>query len=96
MHAEQPRQRETVDVGVDGGGIVAERRERGGQIGGDRRFADAAFAGGDGEDAGFDAGFVERVLFTFGFEVGDQLGEFVSAHGADFDVRKQLWHQDRR
>ncbi len=53
------------------------------------RFADAALTGGDGEDAGLDTRFAEGVLLAFGLEVGHQLGEFVLAHGADFDAGNQ-------
>lgn len=89
MHAEQSRQREPVDVGVNGGRIITERRESGGKIRGDGRFADTAFAGCYGENTGFDARLIKGVLLAIGFETCNELGELVLAHGSDFDTRQQ-------
>ena len=50
----------------------------------------AALTGGDGEDAGLDTRFAEGVLLAFGLEVGDQIGQLVTAHRTDFDMRQQL------
>ena len=44
-----------VDVGVDEADALAELRERDGEVDGEGGFADAAFAGTDGDD-GFDSG----------------------------------------
>ena len=49
VHAEQPRQREPADVGVDDADDVAEPGERDGEVRGDRRLADATLARADGE-----------------------------------------------
>ena len=89
VHAEQSRQREAVDVGVDGRGVVAQCGKGRGKVGGDRRFADASFARCDSEDTGLDAWLVERVLFAFRLETSHQLGELVVAHGTDLDMRLQ-------
>ena len=89
MHAEQSRQRESIDVGINGGRIITERRESGGKIRGDGRFADTAFAGCYGENTGFDARLVEGVLLALGFETGNELGELVLTHRSDFDARQQ-------
>ncbi len=50
-----------VDVGVDEADAVAELGERDGEIDGDGGFADAAFAGADGDDV-LDAGKALRAL----------------------------------
>ena len=86
MYTKQPRKRESVDIRVDGSGIVAERGEGGGEIRGDRGFADPALAGSDGEDSRLDARLGERVLPAFGLELGDEVRELVLAHRAYFDV----------
>ena len=59
MHAKQSRQRESIDVGINGGRIITERRESGGKIRGDGRFADTALAAHYGND-----------LFYFGKLIG--------------------------
>ena len=89
MHAKQSRQRESIDVGINGGRIITERRESGGKIRGDGRFADTALAGCYGENTGFDARLVEGILLALGFETGNELGELVLAHRSDFDARQQ-------
>ena len=86
MHAEQPRKREPIDVRVDGRGIVAERCECGGEIRGDRGFADSALAGSNCEDPRVHARLGERVLPAFGLELGDEIRELVLAHRAHFDM----------
>ena len=48
---EQVRDRMAVDVGVEDARALAEARERGRQVGGERRLADPAFAACDGDHA---------------------------------------------
>ena len=86
MHTEQARQGKTVDIRVDGGGIVAERRERGRKIRGHGGLAHTALAGRDGEHAGLDARFAERVLSTLGLERLHEIGQLALWHGTDLDM----------
>ena len=50
LHAEHPRDGEAPDVGVEDADGEAARRERGREVRGDRRLADAALAAPDGDD----------------------------------------------
>jgi hypothetical protein len=51
VNAEQVRDRVPVDIGVEDPGPLAEAVEGGGEVGCQRRLADAAFAAGDGDHA---------------------------------------------
>ena len=52
VDAEHAGNGEAVDVGVHDTNLESLRGERGGQIRGHGRLADAALTGGDGDDAG--------------------------------------------
>ncbi len=51
--AQQSRLRGTVDIGVDDPDLASGERHGDGDIGGERRFADAALAAGDRDDGQF-------------------------------------------
>ena len=89
MHAEQARQGESVDVRVNGGGVVAKRGESGCKIGGYGGLAYTALAGCDGEDARLDTRFAERILPALCFERLHETGQLVLRHGADLDMRNK-------
>ena len=69
--------------------VVPQCGKCGSKIRSDGRLADASFAGCYGENTGFDARLVERILFAFGLEACHKLGELVLTHGPDFDARQQ-------
>ena len=50
--AEHARDRVAPDVGVEDADLLAVGGERGGEVGGDRRLADAALARADADDVG--------------------------------------------
>jgi hypothetical protein len=56
VDAEHARDGEAPHVGVDDGDLLAPLGQRDGQVGGDRRLADAALARGDEQHPGLDAG----------------------------------------
>ena len=58
--AEQARLRRTVDVGIQDAGLEADGLEAECQVDGDGRFADAALAGGDGNDLAHGGFFTQR------------------------------------
>ena len=89
MHTEQTRQGESIDIRVNGGRVIAKCRKSGGEVRRDRGLADPAFAGGDGEDSGFDSGLAERVLFTFGLEISNKVSQLIAAHRTDLYMGQQ-------
>ena len=86
-HAEHARHGEAPDVGIEDADGVAHRRDRGRQVHGDARLADAALAARDGEDAGGggDLG-VGSVLAGVPAGLEHRLAALVGVHLAPLDA----------